>query len=799
MTEKSKTPRWRNFLSILGNKTRFKESDVKIIKDEHKDCAVTIHQEQIVRAERRHSKGFGKSGVQLAADKSQLDFLAEEERKRLQNALPAMAEQWLCNASQEAQKMPANGELDKGVKAFGIDSECKTCNQAGYIPCTNCKCTGKNTCPRCIGVKKISCSFCGGGKTLLCTSCQGYKSHECNSCSGSGAGRCYSGCDNGKVNCDGCGGRGRINETVMVDHGKGPAMINRDVTCRSCNGYGKVSCRSCGGTPPPCPRCSGRKKIDCETCAATGNILCSNCNEAGMVNCSTCNASGLIDCGTCKGEKKLACSPCGTRGWTHVREDIFTRLILKQRIEHSAETPADWRQAIEASVGYSNASMAGKFSLVSQALLPGPEISLSRTWGGSVPIWDMQVQVNESVASMFAVGNEEDLVGENSAIQDILTADRTRVIDAARVGGKSAQKVIKEYLTTDEHVQSVLLHQKHPKGEFNQDVRSAFSIVQSYFLGLERRAKAVAWTLYLGTLLPLLMFLLSGTRFRYDWIATLLWPAFVAFVHFLIRRVVIPRQLLKFTQNRNFSDSWVEYVFSQENSPDSPKRRNPVKYIALTCAAVILLTSTGKPQWLVEPISEFHLWRAQSISPQDREKLYADEITSWLRCDARHEDKLLAALKGMEKDGLTKSIRQPVAKFNLQDAVWTSSQLKILDFPVRKITYYKQSVHGDHGQTKVTLEIYLDAGISGFKSIANQIHPDAEPLKTPYGTIKEILEFKSNDYSWSVQLKKEPIYQDMKNGKGSGKQKNQSAEIKESSTTFVKCTVYSDDWLRIKK
>ena len=94
MSEKLNTSRWNKFVSILTSKTRFARKDVQILEDEQKDCSVVIHQEQVVRARTTSIEGTGKSGVQLAADKSELALLAENERQRLHDSLPSRIGHW---------------------------------------------------------------------------------------------------------------------------------------------------------------------------------------------------------------------------------------------------------------------------------------------------------------------------------------------------------------------------------------------------------------------------------------------------------------------------------------------------------------------------------------------------------------------------------------------------------------------------------------------------------------------------------------------------------------------------------
>ena len=155
MSEKLNTSRWNKFVSILTSKTRFARKDVQILEDEQKDCSVVIHQEQVVRARTTSIEGTGKSGVQLAADKSELASLAEQERQRLKDSLPSRIGYWLSKAPRDAQAMPKAGDLDSDVRAFGINSACPACQATGHIPCRDGKCTGTVVCDNCEGRKKF--------------------------------------------------------------------------------------------------------------------------------------------------------------------------------------------------------------------------------------------------------------------------------------------------------------------------------------------------------------------------------------------------------------------------------------------------------------------------------------------------------------------------------------------------------------------------------------------------------------------------------------------------------------------
>lgn len=800
ISEKFSTPRWSTFVSLLASKTRFSQKDVQIVEDERKDCAVVIHQEQLVIAKRNRIDGKGKSGAQLAADEAELELLAENERKRLQDTLPERAEQWLSKASRDVQTMPATGDLDSDARAFGIDYTCSACQATGHIPCRDGKCTGSVPCSECKGTTKITCNFCKGEKKLQCNKCgaSGKVRYTCPMCQGSGRYKCHV-CGGNRPICSECGGRASKTVSGYRDIGKGPVFETISVPC-SCRG-GYIDCSSCHGRSAPCSACGGGGSTaeDCASCSGKGEITCESCDSNGKTDCSICKATGAVNCELCDGTRKLDCKSCGAQGWTHVRERIFTTLIPEQRIEHGEKTPAHWRKEIEKIIGHSKASAVGSFAIESQALLPGPEVRLSRTWKGSLPGWIMRAQANDAEVALYAIGRDEKLVGADSAVESILTADRTRVIDVAKKGGGSEQKAIQNYLSSDDHAKEVLQYQKFPNANFRADVRSAFEAIQSHVSRMERRDQIVAWALYAVTPLPLVLFLLTGTRFRYDWIVTLACPVAVACVHMFLKKVAIPHRLAQFTKNKSFTKSWFEHAHAEDYAADAPTRRGWVKYVALSSAALILLLSPGQPKWMVEQLSEVRIWLAQSKTVQAREQSHTDELESWLRCDARREEMLLATLKGLEKDGSAKTSGPPSAHSVVLGQMWFPNRLELAGRPVRSITYYSRPKVDQRARTKVEFEVHLDASFADLRPLAARLQPQAAPMQVPsVGALMNIMEAKDADYSWSARFRMTRVYKDRSNYLlPEYKRPSKPSAFTEVPTVVVTCTRFSDEWLRL--
>lgn len=801
MSEKLNTSRWNKFVSILTSKTRFARKDVQILEDEQKDCSVVIHQEQVVRARTTSIEGTGKSGVQLAADKSELASLAEQERQRLQDSLPSRIGYWLSKAPRDAQAMPKAGDLDSDVRAFGINSACPACQATGHIPCRDGKCNGTVVCDDCEGRKKFKCSICDGKKAIECTDCDGAgnKKYFCVACQGLGKYQCTAlGCSGGRIRCGRCDGRGRVEVQGYIDIGKGPTYGSQLVDCPSCRG-GTNTCSSCNGIEQTCTSCNGNNTKTCISCSGDGTLACNNCDPLGLEDCGRCKASGRVQCEECRGTTKLDCKPCGAQGWTHVKAKIFTTLLLEQRIEHGAETPAHWRKAMEEAIGLSNASAVGNFALDSEALVPGTQVSLSRTWKGTVPAWSMLASVNGTEANMYAIGLQEALVDADFAVDSILTADRTKVIDAATRGGFGAQIAIQNYLSSDDHAKEVLLYQKIPNANYRTDVRSAFEIIQAHVSRMERQDQIVAWALYAVTPLPLVLFLLNGTRFRYDWIVTLAWPVAVACVQMFLKNKVIPRRLAQFTKNKSFTKSWFEHARTKENASDTPARRGWIKYLALSSAALILLLSPGQPKWMVEPLSQVHMWLAQSKTVQAREQSHTDELESWLRCDARREETLLATLKGLEKEGAAKTSGPPSAHSSVFGQMWFPNRLELAGRPVRSITYYSRPKVDQKARTKIEFEVDLDASFADFRPLVARLQPQAAPMQVPsVGALMNIMEAKHGDYSWSARFRMTRVYKDRSNYLlPEHKRPSKPSAFTEMPTIVVTCTRFSDEWLRL--
>lgn len=130
----------------------------------------------------------------------------------------------------------------------------------------------KCVCPDCNGEGMVDepfarpCNFCTGGY------------NTCNTCHGDGQEACY-----------------RCNETGTAD-----------ITCRACNGAGKINedtCGTCGGDGLEgisCINCSGKGWNHCHSCNGEGRFICNMCGGAGEKvwrnACQRCSGTGQVDC-----------------------------------------------------------------------------------------------------------------------------------------------------------------------------------------------------------------------------------------------------------------------------------------------------------------------------------------------------------------------------------------------------------------------------------------------------------------------------------------------------------------------
>ncbi len=102
--------------------------------------------------------------------------------------------------------------------------------------------------PRLQGEQK-ACPKCGGQGTTDCIRCNGAGTETCGFCWGSGS---------------------------------------VDVTCRTCNGTGKVQGQTCS-------TCNGSRTVteQCDNCSGVGHLVCGRCNGQGVETCSICRGTGI--------------------------------------------------------------------------------------------------------------------------------------------------------------------------------------------------------------------------------------------------------------------------------------------------------------------------------------------------------------------------------------------------------------------------------------------------------------------------------------------------------------------------
>lgn len=208
--------------------------------------------------------------------------------------------------------------------------KCSICNGTGKFVkyqnvgtaiCQNCKGTGKLVSPG-----SIQCFKCNGtawiqSQPAVCNKCNGTgrsevkKRETCSSCYGSGQMKV-------RETCPICGGSG-----------SSPLASSSIRTCSNCAGSGKIetkkSCPYCAGgiveriQHEICPECKGRgssiseRKV-CDNCFGTGQM-----ESSESLSCRVCNGTGKVSimgsevCPQCQGKGGLGeedCSSCLGRG-----------------------------------------------------------------------------------------------------------------------------------------------------------------------------------------------------------------------------------------------------------------------------------------------------------------------------------------------------------------------------------------------------------------------------------------------------------------------------------------------------
>lgn len=124
------------------------------------------------------------------------------------------------------------------------------------------------------------------------------------------------------VSCRGCDGTGRV-DCKKCD-GKGEWQP--DGYCNKCGGACTLTCTKCGGTCRlPCGRCGGSghyigkygDRMDCGSCSGSGVKTCFRCSGKGVQTCYVCNGSGeppILSCNACDENGYQICRKCsGTR------------------------------------------------------------------------------------------------------------------------------------------------------------------------------------------------------------------------------------------------------------------------------------------------------------------------------------------------------------------------------------------------------------------------------------------------------------------------------------------------------
>ncbi len=141
-----------------------------------------------------------------------------------------------------------------------------------------------------LGKLELACASCRGTREAICGACRGVgKRVELRTCSACEDGKksCFRCKGSGVVNCSKCGGRGTLDESVIVYPTRG--WVHNEtilVPCNACEMTGTMTCTACGG----------RKDISCQICRGSGKVekhgACSVCGGTSRVHCPDCNGDG---------------------------------------------------------------------------------------------------------------------------------------------------------------------------------------------------------------------------------------------------------------------------------------------------------------------------------------------------------------------------------------------------------------------------------------------------------------------------------------------------------------------------
>ena len=768
-------------ISQLGARTRVEPSDIKVVEDSEVRCEVQLTMRQCATVERSCVSGKGRSNATLLADTAMLAPAALGERKRLEVDLPERARKWLASAPARVNSLAAAKDFDFDVKSYAVNRGCDQCAKSGKIPCTQCL-RGRIKCPLCHGAKQQLCGVCIGSCSTQCGACGGAGNCRCTYCAGTGEQHCGSCQRSGKVRCYSCGGQGyhRRYQQVQKDIGKGSFYETVEVrdSCGVCHQSGQVSCGSCSGTPTKsCMHCNGGFK-SCNACSGAGKVSCTTCGQTGKVTCNACDAYGQTGCTACHATAKVDCQPCGAYGWTHLREDIFTRLADKTSTQWSAATPPSLINRLNRIVTSANAEQEGSFKLQRQQVATDPVTALTRSWKGTVPAWTMRFEVEGKLLTLYAVGESQQLVGLDAAVELILTADREGLPPALKRGGSVARRAVHRYLRSADHVAEVLDSNKQSGGAAREDLQA----VSAY---LARRADVAeaAWrwsgrAAAAALCVPVLM----GIRVRFDLILLLLLPLVIVALFRSAQQRAAKQAVAEASGSTSFAQSWQQIRY--RTHPPAAGNKSVLLW-GFVLACLTLWLSPAKPLWLAYAASDLRMKTGVIPGMPDLADARTKVLDDWMACRSTNVDQLLTELRTLPTQTPTREFDVWSLQRGIPEKTWNPDGLELAGRKVQQLKV-RATVSSGTGTLKwIAFEARMSPIADDPQQLISELdQTSSAAINNMIGTAPD-LGRTGEQRSWSALLEK---------NQGFGK-----ASRKVPSTLVVTCQFRPGDWVRLAR
>lgn len=774
------TPRWNSLITQLGSRTRIERSDLKILEDTEIRCEVEITVRQRASVERNSVTGKGHSEGTLLADTAMLGPAALSECRRLEADLANRARKWLEGAPMQVKTTASARDFDFDVKRYAVDSGCAECATSGKVRCKQCM-QGRVQCTQCYGVKQRVCTACSGSCSVQCSACSGAGQSQCHYCNGTAVTHCGS-CDrSGKVTCYSCGGQGyqRRYQQVVKDIGKGPFYETVEIRdpCLSCH-QGKVTCSMCGGTPSTyCNHCS-RGVVSCAACSGRGRISCTNCGQTGSVICNACDASGHIGCTACNATAAVACKPCGARGWTHVREDIFTRLIDETSAKWSVATPPGLIAHLNRIVASGTAEQEGIFQLQHQQVDVDPRMVVTRSWKGTVPVWAMQFEVEGKPYTVHAVGEGQQVMDIDVAVEQLLAADREGLLPALEHGGAVARRAVQRYLRSADHVAAVLDANKQPTGAARQDPQAVCAYLERQ---AHRAPAAWLWSARVAAFL-LCVPVLLGMRVRFDLILLLFLPLLIVKLGRFAQQRAALRAVTRVSGSKAFAESWEQ--MQHRRHPSSTGNKSILLW-GVVLATLTLWMSPAKPLWMAYAASDLRIKLGAISGALNLTDARSTTLEDWMACRGESIDGLLTALRTLQTQTPHRAFDVQALQRRIPERTWKPDGLVLADRKVHQLSVRATVLPGLGSLDRLAFDVQMSPITDDPQKLTREL--DQTYSGAINNTVGTALGFGSTGVqrSWSAQLEK---------SKGFGKGFRQGP-----TSLTVTCEFHPGDWLRLAR